>query len=312
MKKHLFIYLITFLIAGMVACGKQNPEVAGDVLPEVQEDVEQVEEGALQAENEEIHDELPPEPRDVVFETPQGRSLQGRYFPAATGNAPIIVLTHWVAANQDDWQVVAAWLQNRGQVLPGSCSRPSGCTWWDSAWFPQMENRSFAVFTYSLTSCESPDGCADWDGPTWAEDANAAIAYASQLEGVDPVRIFTAGASIGADAAIDSCAWLNEQGGQARCVGTASLSPGNYLLLDYAEQVEKLEDANTPVWCLASSSDGESYPTCKNAEGTNYQVYEFQMPGHGMTLIAENAIPDGSEQNTLELLIDILDSVITP
>ena len=40
---------------------------------------------------------------------------------------------------------------------------------------------------------------------TWAEAANARIVYAAHLEGVDPVRIITAGANIGADAATDSC-----------------------------------------------------------------------------------------------------------
>lgn len=316
MKKNAFFSIIVVIVLLLTACGKEIAEVVQEVLPdeEVIEEVPEVVEQETSVEEPAPVEEanvLDPEPRDLTFETPQGRTLQGRYYPAAIWNAPVIVLTHWVMGNQDDWKVVASWLQNRGQVAEGECSGPGGCTWWDNTWFPPMGNKSYAVFTYTLSSCEGGGGCTNWDGPTWVEDANAAILFASQLEGVDPTRIFTAGASIGADAAIDSCAWLNEQGSDAHCAGTASFSPGNYLSLPYAAQVTSLDQNGVPVWCMAAMSDGESFPTCNGANGDNYLKYEYEKGAHGMMLIAEDAIPDGTDKNTLELFLDMLDSMFS-
>ena len=142
---------------------------------------------------------LPPEPQELSFQTPQGRTLQGRYFPAAVEDAPLVILIHWVMANQNDWKVIGTWLQNRGQTLPTECvgMGPVECTWQDSTWFPSMDNRSYAVFTFSLSGCEQKDGCHQWTGPAWAEDANAGIKYASQLEGsIPPISSLPVPASV--------------------------------------------------------------------------------------------------------------------
>jgi hypothetical protein len=253
---------------------------------------------------------LPQNPQDLTFQTPQGRTLQGRYFPAAKDNAPLVILVHWVMSNQDDWQVVAAWLQNRGQSLPRECTNPSGCYWWDPSWFPSMGETSYAVFTFSLTSCETSMGCTGWTGDVWAEDANAAIQYASQLPGVDPTRIVTAGASIGADAAIDSCAWFDLQGGPARCVGAMSFSPGNYLDLAYEDQVTSLEGLSIPAWCLYAEGDSDSNVTCNSASGTNYTTYAYAGSAHGMMLIAPERMPKNSNKTTLELFLAFLNSMV--
>lgn len=252
---------------------------------------------------------LPPEPRDVTFDTPQGRQIMGRYFPAAMENAPLVVLIHWVMANQDDWQTIAAWLQNRGQIASGTCSLSISCPWWDPTWFPAMEQRSYAVFTFSLSGCEANNGCEGWTGPAWAEDANSAILYASHLEGVDPSRIVTAGASIGADAAVDACAWLNKQGGAARCRGSLSFSPGGYLGLDYSQQVASLDSLQPPVptWCLYGSDDAESRPACETAQGAAYRRLEYEGNLHGMILIQPGLMPEESNKGTLELFMEFLD-----
>jgi hypothetical protein len=251
---------------------------------------------------------LPATPQKASVETLQGRTLQGRYYPAAEENAPLVVLIHWVMANQGDWKAVAAWLQNRGVATTGTCSMPDPCDWWDPSWFPPMGGRSYAVYTYTLSGCEPNNGCASITREAWAEDANAAILYASQLPGIDPNRIVTAGASIGADAAIDSCAWLNNQSGPGYCRGSLAFSPGSYLVDEYAGQVTELETSQPPVpaWCLFAESDAEAAPTCRSASGTSYQMFEYAGNNHGMMLIAPNLAPKDSPKTTLEIFLDFL------
>jgi dienelactone hydrolase len=261
-----------------------------------------------------IQNLLPAQPQDVTIQTPQGRSLQGRYFPAAEEKAPLVVLIHWIMANQDDWQVVADWLQNRGQTATGACSMPIPCPWWDSAWFPDNGDRSYAVFTFTLSGCEANDGCMKITPEAWAEDANAAILYASQLEGIDPLRIVTAGASIGADAAIDSCVWLNSQGSKAHCAGTFQFSPGSYLGIDYTSQVTALAAAQPPIpaWCLYAENDPEAAPTCRAVSGSAYQKLEYAGNDHGMFLIQPGLAPKESGGTTLEQFLSFLDLTLEP
>lgn len=317
MKKSNLSFLFITLLLLLPACtaGTTNrPGVVNDTeLPEDWEPV--IEENPSAPPSPVPFDFMPPEPQNVTFQTPQDRTLQGRYFPAVVENAPLIVLIHWIMANQDDWQVVASWLQNRGQTaVTGSCSAPSPCPWWNLSWFPFVGERTYAVFTFSLSGCEEADGCTTFAGQAWAEDANAAILYASQLEGVDPEHIVTAGASIGADAAIDSCAWLNAQGGTPRCVGSLAFSPGSYLGLDYSDQVTALGTAQPilPAWCLYAQGDGESLTTCRPVSGINYQKFEYAGSDHGMNLIKPDLTPKDSSKSTLEIFLDFLDLTLTP
>lgn len=238
---------------------------------------------------------LPPEPQDITFDTLQGRTLQGRYYPATMENALLVILIHWVTTNQDSWQFVAKWLQNRG---------------WKSDRYPALGERSYAVFTFTLSGCESWHGCGTWTGPEWVEDADAAILYASQLPGIDPTRIVTAGASIGADAAIDSCAWFTQQGGPAHCVGALSFSPGNYLGLSYAEQVTLLEAVPVPAWCFYAEEDSDANLACSYASGTNYLKYEYAGGLHGIQLLTPEVKPEEPDKTTLELFLEFLDSVL--
>lgn len=237
---------------------------------------------------------LPPEAQDLTFQTPQGRTLQGRYFPAEVENAPLVILIHWVTTNQDSWKNFAYWLQNRIEFFN---------------LFPSLGERSYAVFTFTLSGCESWHGCGAWTGPEWAEDANAAILFASQLPGIDPARIVTAGASIGADAAIDSCTWFTQQGGPAHCVGALSFSPGNYLGLDYAEQVTLLEVIPVPAWCFYAVGDSDADLACTSASGSNYLKYEYAGELHGIQLLAPEVTPKEPNKTTLELFLEFLDSV---
>ena len=245
---------------------------------------------------------MPPVPQAVVFYAEDGQMLQGMYYAASVNPAPIIVLMHWAGGDQRDWFEIAYWLQNRG--LGGNKSNPQNRPWLDSSWFPPLpEGKSFAVFTFTFRNCVG--GCQVFEPDKWLLDARAAILKASQLEGVDPRRIVSVGASIGADGAPDSCYWLNIQSPNS-CLGALSLSPGNYLTVHYPDAVKYLGDEQPPklAWCLFSTQDPVSTSACNAANGTNYQKYEYKEDLHGMLLIQP-----GYKPPALQLLLDFLNLV---
>ena len=236
----------------------------------------------------------------IDFSAEDGQELRGLYYPAAAENAPLVVHMHWVASDQSDWAEIAFWLQNRGLGGQSEKKRP----WLDPSWFPRMpDGQSFAVFAFSFRGC-GQDGCDDWLPNEWLLDAQAAMNAASQLEGIDPQRIVSIGASIGADGAAHGCAFLNAQGGAGRCLGTLSLSPGNYLSAPYAAAVKPLqaEQPPKPVWCFYAEGDVESAPTCKAESGDAFRAVDSPNNSHGMMLIQPEVEP-----KTLELMLDFLE-----
>lgn len=62
-----------------------------------------------------------------------------------------------------------------------------------------------------------------------------------------------------------------------------------------------------PAWCLSAKGDGEAYPTCNAASGTDYVKYDYAGNAHGMMLIAPDQKPKGFDKNTLELFLDVLE-----
>ena len=174
---------------------------------------------------------------------------------------------------------------NAGSGLPAGMSTP----WLDSTWFPPMVPEvSFAVFAFDFRDYgESEKGLGS--SSNWAKDAKAAFITAAGLEGVDTTRMAALGASIGADGAPDGCVLYNQEAGSG-CVGAFSLSPGNYLGMDFAAVVRDL--ASTPVWCLAGELDSGSAPVCDGASGERYRSVVY--PGidlHGMRLITPDLEP---------------------
>lgn len=300
---HLAITIVIF--AFMVSCTTQTvmPDevstelgVDGVVASEDQNDLQQ-----------EIHI-LPPEPSKVVFQSLDGVELQGVYYPSGEINAPLVVLAHWAQGDQTDWMEIAYWLQNRG--LSGKTEDFEGKLWLDSSWFPEMTlKHSFAVFTFDFRGCSG--GCKSFDREKWLLDAQAAAAFAQSLEGVDGDQIAFVGASIGADGAADGCLYLNSLS-QGACKGAFSLSPGNYLILDYPQVIEDLNSVSpaVPAWCIYSEDDAESFKVCDGINASNFKgiVYESGTVSgfpHGMNLIQPSINP-----NPLLLMLDFLDSVI--
>lgn len=234
-------------------------------------------------------------PQRVEFQAEDGKNLVGYYYPSRYADAPVVILMHWAGGDLTDWCEIAPWLQNRADenpVKPERCANAGAglpdsitATWLDPSWFPPMNaEASLAVFAFDFRDYgESEKGGG---GPDWAKDAKAAFATASGLTGVDATRMAALGASIGADGAPDGCLLYNQEAGSG-CVGALSLSPGNFLGIDFAATVTEL--APNPVWCLTTDGDVGSFPTCNAASGEHYrEVIYAGTDLHGMTLI----IPD--------------------
>lgn len=239
------------------------------------------------------------DPQRKEFQADDGKNLVGYYYPSKYADAPIMILMHWAGGDLTDWCEIALWLQNRRDENPANPERcanagsglPAGMStpWLDSTWFPPMAPEvSFAVFAFDFRDYgESEKGLGS--SSDWAKDAKAAFITAAGLEGVDATRMASMGASIGADGAPDGCVLYNQEAGSG-CVGAFSLSPGNYLGMDFAAVVRDL--ASTPVWCLAGELDSGSAPVCDGAGGERYRSVVY--PGidlHGMRLITPDLEP---------------------
>jgi hypothetical protein len=254
-------------------------------------------------------------PQRVEFQAEDGTNLIGYYYPSKYADAPIVILMHWAGGDLTDWCEIAPWLQNRADenpVKPERCANAGAglpasisATWLDPSWFPLMSaDASLAVFAFDFRDYgESEKGGSS--NSDWAKDAKAAFVTAAGLEGVDATRMASLGASIGADGAPDGCLLYNQEAGSG-CVGALSLSPGNFLGIDFAATV--IELAPNPVWCLTADGDVGSFPTCNEASGEHYrEVIYAGTDLHGMRLIAPNLEPQPMIliQDFLELVFGI-------
>ena len=248
---------------------------------------------------------IPAEPQRVEFQTDYGETLVGYYFPSRYDNAPVFVLQHWAGGDKNDWCVIAPWLQNRQDENPPPMP---GCEnakeaydgedvpWLDASLLPPMpENISFAVFIFDYNGFgespveESREGqgvLAAPHGMMWYLDALAALDTAAQQEGVNPNMIFTAGASIGADGAVDGCLLYNQKYGGG-CVKAIAFSPGSFLGMDYADTVAQLSAMGVPVDCATSTADPGATETCQKARNVPlHSIFTFPFEGgHGMQLL---------------------------
>ena len=251
---------------------------------------------------------LPPEPREITFQTSDGQTLSGYYYPAAVNPAPLIVFMHWVGGDMSDWYEIAVWLQNRG--LKNPFPNPGSESWWDPTWFPPVpEGVLYGVFIFSFRDCAPANaGCAHWTPEVWLLDAQAAMLKATELEGVDPTKIVAMGSSIGADGAPDGCAWLNEQE-PGSCQGALSLSPGSFMDIPYPVVVQTLGENQPPtaVWCLA---DEQEFGICESAEIADNPAYQdFMIPGgqHGNMMLRPGLTPDA-----MQTILDFLAQTVGP
>lgn len=226
---------------------------------------------------------LPPEPIAITFLAADGQELTGLYFPADANPAPVIVLFPWAQGNQSEWEEVAYWLQGRGLLVRVQDSRR---TWKSSNWYPERTlDQPLGVFTFNFRSCEAESGCENYLPVEWLLDAQAALETATGLEGADPNQILAAGASIGADGAATSCAWLNKAD-LGNCLGVFALSPFSSLTIDFREPVDALLDQEEPppVYCLYGLQDDAASETCEDYPGIRAVNYGY-IDDHGLELI---------------------------
>ena len=238
---------------------------------------------------------LPAQPREITFEAGDGVELKGLYYPPDAPQAPVLVLMHWARGDQQEWASIAGWVQNRGQV------ESTGNRFWESpGWFPDFPSElSLGVFTFTFRDCQG--GCQGWSSAGWLLDARAAVEAAANLPGADPRRILTAGASIGADGAVDACDWWNEQGA-GRCLGAFAISPGSYLTVPYEQAGSSLlaSDPAAQVYCLFDRRDDAAWETCPSLPEAT-QVDFGYVHKRGMELI-----DPGLKHNTLILLREFI------
>ena len=231
---------------------------------------------------------LDPKPIEVRFSADDGTELLGYYYPGSENPSPVIVLVHWAEGDLTDWEQIATWLQNRGQLdrLPDY-----NHTWKSSDWFPENGRAEpLAVFIFTLRNCEG--GCRAYQPAEWLLDIEAAMLQATRLQGIDTDKIMTGGASIGADGALYGCTWLN-QTGTGSCIGSFSLSPSSSLTLPYDELANDLigSDPPLPVYCLHGLRDDASVETCSGFPGLVSVDYGY-IENHGMELIQSGQDPD--------------------
>lgn len=233
----------------------------------------------------------------VTFTAEDGRELVGYFYPAWKPNAPIVVLMHEYGNSQAAWKesAIIPWMQNWG------AQDPTGQEYvYAGGRLPQMpKDLSFAVLTFdfrghgeSLPNLLMAD--LKQNAALFLMDARAAYAFAATLPGVDPNRVIGIGASIGADAVVDAC---------ASCAGAFSVSPGNWLGMDYGQAVQSILARGRPVRCMYAVNDGDAPKTCWSiAPGDLYLIFAYPGIKHGMTFFVPRKMEAGFGQNLLEFL----------
>jgi dienelactone hydrolase len=244
---------------------------------------------------------LEPEPLVIEFEAEDGQQLSGFYYPADHNPAPLVVLINWAKGNQSDWEDIAVWLQNRVEV---DQTPDYNYSWRSGNWFPDNHREeTLAVFTYDFRECTA-EGCQSFLPLEWLLDAQAAVQTGASLQGVDSSKILVAGASMGGDAAVYACNWLNQQENGA-CVGAFVLSPGSFLTLPFEDQIEGLINERPgmamPIYCLYGLRDDAAVETCSELPGLTQYDFGY-IEKHGFELIQPLQSPD-----PLNLMLEFID-----
>jgi hypothetical protein len=231
---------------------------------------------------------LNPEPVQIDFTSKDGSVLSGTYYPADVNPAPLIVLMPWARGDQSDWEEIALWLQDRGELVREPDYNHS---WKSSSWFPDLTlGQPLAVFSFDFRDCMG--GCQVYQPDRWLLDVQAAMTAAVELHGIDTNQILTAGSSIGGDGAVHGCNWLNESG-LGTCRGSWAMSPASGLTISFEDTVSKLVnvDRPLPVYCLYGLRDDASVLTCADLPGIIAVDYGY-VENHGMELFQPEIEPD--------------------
>jgi hypothetical protein len=241
----------------------------------------------------------------VEFKASDGQPLVGYFYPSWKANAPVVVLMHQRFADQTMWdESIILWLRNWPIAAPAAATPTLSA----NGMLPLMPaNLSFAVFTFDFRDHgESvplivkgiPEGQENSLYP-FVLDAKAAYQIAGQMPGVNSNQIIGIGASIGADAVVDACA--------EGCLGAFSVSPGNWLGIDYGNTVAHLIAQGKSVRCMYGTTDEPSPATCSSlVSGKKYKSFAYIGKKHGMTFFVPRKMEADFGVNMLEFLKEAL------
>ncbi len=204
---------------------------------------------------------------------------------------------HQKLANQTLWWAEDAgfipWLQNwpapgAGQPTPSAGGR-----------LPLLNpTLTFNVLTFDFRGHGESDGPMPQDIAEYLIDARAAYEAARSLPQVDANRIVGIGTSIGADAVVDAC-------DVDYCRGAFSISPGNWLGVDYRQTAARLIAQNKPVRCMYAINDGPSPVTCTSlATGDFYKTFAYGGVKHGMSFLVPRKMETDFGKNIIEFLFE--------
>jgi dienelactone hydrolase len=240
---------------------------------------------------------ISPAAMKISFQTPDGITLRGYFYPASRKNAPVVVMMHQHQGNQGLWNQENSgfipWLQN-WRPSDGSLPTPSA-----AGALPGLNPElTFNVMTFDFRGHGESDGEKPEDFSVYLADARAAYQAARSLPHVDADRIVGIGTSIGADAVINACE-------QAYCRGAFAISPGSWLGLEYRESIQTLLDAGKPVRCMYAVNDGPSPATCwSSASNDLYKIFAYPGIKHGMTFFVPRKMEADFGKNIIEFLVE--------
>ncbi len=242
----------------------------------------------------------PPDPVRLEFTAEDGTALVGTYYPPGDCGAPLALLFHQNGRSKEIWVDLALWMQNRNGTASLNLGRALASPNRQYEWFPPLPaSLSVAVLAIDFRNHGESGGSGGFDPGGYLMDARAALALGRNLPEVDSERILTLGSSIGADAAVDVCISLEgsavaETQEDQGCRGALSLSPGNFLAVDYARAVRALGEAphQAQVRCLAAQGDGSAPDLCQTDFGDYFQATIYPGSDHGIDLIEPGRDPD--------------------
>ncbi|MCA9903078.1 MAG: alpha/beta fold hydrolase [Anaerolineae bacterium] len=129
----------------------------------------------------------------VTAEAHDGLTLVGEFYASTNEPAPAVLLLHMLGSRRSAWQPLIPWLSDAG----------------------------YNVLAVDLRGHGETQGAQDW--PAAERDVETWLDWLGEQPSVMPDRIAIVGASIGANLALNGCAF------DERCITTVALSPG----LDY-------------------------------------------------------------------------------
>jgi alpha-beta hydrolase superfamily lysophospholipase len=205
----------------------------------------------------------------ITLTTDDGVTIVGTLYPAGQQDAPAVLLLHMMPATKESWAHFAPLLQKRGFQVLAIDERGHG----------ESTQQGDAVLNYREFS--------DEEQQAKMLDVVAAKTFFTE-RGVSPEQFFVAGASIGANLAIQYLVHNPE------AKAGFALSPGyNYMGIEILPLVEQL----TPKQALymAAAQDDSGVPdSYKAVEGTataaraHIKHTIFAHGGHGTDIFAEH------------------------